>query len=251
MRTFSNIAATAALLAVATAGDAPVVDSSSVLTGITYTATLPNTGVDAVTGAVIGSIAPGGAGTNFQVSFYNLPGTSSFQYGLYSGRVSNGDCSGAGAVLDPFAGATADCTRNQASCQVGALSAKHGDAKIVSGGAGTGYFAGNYVDKYVSIDPSNEAFFGKGSIVITDSTGAAVACANFINASKAVSTGNGTMTESSGSSMSSTTMASNGGAATGSSQQSGSSSSSSTGAAVRTAAPFVGAGVLGMAALLI
>ncbi len=143
MRSFSNIAATAALLAVASAGDAPVVDSSSVLTGITYTATLPTSGgVSNVTGTVIGSIAPGGAGTNFQVSFYNLPGTSAFQYGLYSGRVSGSDCSGAGAVLDPFAGATTNCAKNQASCQVGALSAKHGDAKIVSGGAGTGYFAG-------------------------------------------------------------------------------------------------------------
>lgn len=75
MRSFTKIAATAALISVATAGDAPVVDSSTLINGLTYSATLPNTGTDAVTGAVLGSIAPGGEGTNFQVAFYNLPGT--------------------------------------------------------------------------------------------------------------------------------------------------------------------------------
>jgi hypothetical protein len=31
----------------------------------------------------------------------------------------------------------------------------------------------SFVDKYVSMDPSNEAFFGRGSFVITDDTGGA------------------------------------------------------------------------------
>lgn len=63
-------------------------------------------------------------------------------YGLYTGRISNNDCNTAGAILDPYGGVTgSQCNNNPASCQVGDLSGKHGDAKIISGGAGTGYFA--------------------------------------------------------------------------------------------------------------
>ncbi|KAK5163788.1 Cell surface superoxide dismutase [Cu-Zn] 4 [Saxophila tyrrhenica] len=235
----------------AMADDAPLAQSPDLTTGLTYSATLPDMGADGISGAVLGSISPDGTGTNFQVSFYNLPGGDSLSYGLYTGKVSATDCSAAGAILDPFSGGTTNCEKEPASCQVGALSLKHGAAKIIGGGAGTGYFADNYVDKYVSMDPSDQAFFGKGSIVVNDVNGAPVACANFINASKVSSKGNSTNTDSSSMAMSSTTGSSGG--PTGSSQQtggsSGSSSSSTGGAVMRTAAPI--AGVLGMAALLI
>jgi hypothetical protein len=76
MPSISNIVAAAAVVALVSAGDAPVAQSD-LTTGITYSATLPNSGVDAITGAVIGAISPDGRGTNFQVSFYNLPGSGS------------------------------------------------------------------------------------------------------------------------------------------------------------------------------
>lgn len=62
-------------------------------------------------------------------------------YGLYTGKVSNGDCSGAGAILNPYSGGTTNCVSDPASCEIGDLSAKHGAAKIISGGSGTGYFS--------------------------------------------------------------------------------------------------------------
>lgn len=71
MHSISKVVAVAALLSVATAGDAPVVQNNPV--GTTYTAQLPNTGAKAITGAVIAAAAPNGKGTNFQISFYNLP----------------------------------------------------------------------------------------------------------------------------------------------------------------------------------
>jgi hypothetical protein len=76
MRSISNIVAAATLVTLAAAGDAPVVHEDA--TGVVYTATLPNTGVNAITGAVIGAVSVDGEGTNFQVSFYNLPGSGSF-----------------------------------------------------------------------------------------------------------------------------------------------------------------------------
>ena len=120
------------------------------------------------------------------------------------------------------------------------------------------------MDKYVSIDPSNEAFFGKGSVVVKDSTGctsdhgedsiirctdrhplftAAVTCANFVNQVKLSTQAAGNKTQSSSTMMSSTMAQTQ----TAGSQQG--SSSTSSGFAARTAIPI--AGVLGMAALLI
>ncbi len=77
-----DVLAAATVITLATAGNAPLANSD-LTTGLTYSATLPNTGVDAITGAVLGSIAPDGTGTNFQVSFYNLPGSGSL--GAYCG----------------------------------------------------------------------------------------------------------------------------------------------------------------------
>ena len=56
--------------------------------------------------------------------------------------MNTGSCSAPGGVLDPYGGATGSgCATNMASCQVGDLSDKHGDAVILSGGSGTGYVA--------------------------------------------------------------------------------------------------------------
>lgn len=62
----------AAVAAIATAGDAPIAESSGI--SDTYSATIPAK-VDSLSGAVLGSVSPDGSGTSFQISFYNLPGT--------------------------------------------------------------------------------------------------------------------------------------------------------------------------------
>ena len=72
MRYISNIAAAAAVVSVAVAGDAPVAEASNIDTS--YSATIP-AAVNSLSGAILGAVAPNGAGTNFQISFYNLPGT--------------------------------------------------------------------------------------------------------------------------------------------------------------------------------
>jgi len=243
MHSISKIAVAAALVSLATAGDAPVAQATGI--GTTYSATIPAK-VNSLSGAILGSIAPDGAGTNFQISFYNLPGSGNLSYSLHVDRVSNNDCSTAGAVLDPYGGFTGPkCATDMAGCQVGDLSDKHGAATILSGGSGTGYFPANYVDKYVSMDPKSAAFFGKGSFVVNDETGAAIACANFVNAANVKS--NTTMTAGS-----SSTMATQHSTGTGSANnQNSKSSSTSSGFAVRTAAPVVGAGVLGLAAMFL
>lgn len=75
MHYFSKIAAAAALVSAATAGDAPIAENEP--SGITYSAELANTRVGAITGGIKGADAPDGSGTNFQVAFYNLPGEGS------------------------------------------------------------------------------------------------------------------------------------------------------------------------------
>ena len=72
MRSISNIAAVTALVSIAAAGDAPVVQNNPI--GITYTATLPGTKSGQLSGVVKGAASPDGVGTNLQISFYNLPG---------------------------------------------------------------------------------------------------------------------------------------------------------------------------------
>ena len=72
MHYISNIAAVAAIVSVAVAGDAPVAQATGIDTS--YSATIP-AAVEALSGAVLGALSPDGAGTNFQISFYNLPGS--------------------------------------------------------------------------------------------------------------------------------------------------------------------------------
>ena len=74
MRYTSSIAAVAAFASMATASDAPVEKGNPL--GVTYTATLPNTGVDSITGQVIIAAAPNQEGVNIQAAFYNLPAST-------------------------------------------------------------------------------------------------------------------------------------------------------------------------------
>ena len=69
MRCISRVAAAAALVSIAVAGNAPAIMREPI--GDTYSANLPNTG--GITGAIKGSAAPNGQGTSFQITFYNLP----------------------------------------------------------------------------------------------------------------------------------------------------------------------------------
>lgn len=140
MRYISSEAAVAALVSCAAASKAPVVHNAPI--GITYSATLPSGNAN-ITGAVKGAGAPNGQGTNFQVTFYNLPsdGGANLTYAIYSGKVKGTNCGSAGSVLDPYAGTSGSgCKQSEpAACEIGDLSGKHGGV-VANGGAGTGYF---------------------------------------------------------------------------------------------------------------
>jgi len=247
MRYTSSILTVAALASVAIASDAPVVQNNPI--EVTYSATIP-TGANAkaISGAIKVAASPDGEGVNIQVALYNLPDTGDLNYGLYSGNVASlSDCSDAGALLNPYGGFTGSkCASDKAGCAIGDLSDKYGEAKVISGGSGTGYFSANYPDKYLSMVPNSEAFFGKGSFAVTDSTGAYVACANFVNANKASNA-----KESKQAAHHATKPTPSASASASSGSNGDGSTTTSGGFAAQTAVPVVAAGVLGLAALLI
>lgn len=134
MRYTSGFAAIAALVSVAAADDAPVAEHTNI--GMTFAANLPNNGE--ITGSFVGAGAPNGEGSNIQISLYNLPyGTTlstswirprrverkltGADYGITANKISGGECSSGGGLLNPYDGVTGDdCTQNnQAACQVG------------------------------------------------------------------------------------------------------------------------------------
>lgn len=107
----------AALAALAAAGDAPIADGTNI--GMTFSANLPSNGN--VTGTIVGSGAPNGEGSNFQISLYNLPRGASLSYGITAQKIRGGDCSSGGGLLNPFNGVQGgDCTENNAKqCAIG------------------------------------------------------------------------------------------------------------------------------------
>lgn len=89
---------------------------------------------------------------------------------------SDGNCTGAGAHLDPMSrGEDPACdSKDSANCQVGDLSGKHGMIPELPG------FNANYTDKYLSLSDSvnSGSFIGNRSVVIHTSDKTRIACAN-------------------------------------------------------------------------
>ncbi|RKP32490.1 Cu,Zn superoxide dismutase-like protein [Metschnikowia bicuspidata] len=159
------VLATAAVAAVAAADSAPVLTDSP--TNIVYTANFNQT-----------------SGVKGFVSFMSLNGTVSvdvnltgfpanggpFMYHVHERPVpTNGNCSGTLGHLNSYNGfetAPTDDTK-----EVGDLSGKHGMME------GPVYNA-TYIERYLSLNPSNPAFVGGLSVVVHLHNGTRIACAN-------------------------------------------------------------------------
>ncbi|EME50180.1 hypothetical protein DOTSEDRAFT_144838 [Dothistroma septosporum NZE10] len=161
-----------AILPLAFAGAAPKVTNEPA--GTQYVATLPNT--KSTTGTVMIGSGPGGNGASIQVSISGLPTEGGpFLYHIHEKSVdSTGNCSTAGGHLDPYGNGGTGCnTSDQASCEVGDLSGKHGKMQAPS-------FSANYIDDYISVKPSADdmaSVMGR-SIVVHFANKTAITCAN-------------------------------------------------------------------------
>ncbi|TKA75766.1 hypothetical protein B0A55_04315 [Friedmanniomyces simplex] len=144
--------------------------------GAQYIATLPNN-ASLPNGNIVISSAPDGDGVNVQVSVANLPSSGGpFLYHIHLNPIdSSGNCSTAGAHLDPYNVTEAFVCdpKDPQNCQVGDLSGKH--AAMENGTS----FAANYVDKYISTQPGTPAFVGNRSLVVHFANKTILTCANF------------------------------------------------------------------------
>lgn len=155
------------------------------LPSATYTAQLPSVAFNELTGTVIsgsvtGSSTQGSSGVSWTINFSNLPDFG--QYGPFIYHIhdmpvpSDGNCTETLGHFDyTNFGEYYTCdTSNPQNCQIGDLAGKHG--MIMSGPT----FSAQYVDNYLSTDPSSPYFFGQKSIVIHSSNTTRLTCANFM-----------------------------------------------------------------------
>ncbi|KAG5936225.1 hypothetical protein E4U53_000262 [Claviceps sorghi] len=163
------------------AENAPVVTNNPV--GVIYTASLPSEpffrapGLSgSIQGFISASAPPDGVGVRFTIRFENLPKTGGpFPYHLHVKKAAGGNCTAAGAHLDPTnRGEQPPCDAGKLpSCQVGDLSGKYGRIN-------SDPFTAEYVDKFLSLKEDDPAFFGNRSFVIHLANTTRVACADFV-----------------------------------------------------------------------
>ncbi|OKL60186.1 hypothetical protein UA08_04575 [Talaromyces atroroseus] len=141
-----------------------------------YTATLLDRASSSIRGRVTASSGANGVGLSFDVSFTGLPaGLGPFPYHVHVSPVpGNGDCDAAGPHLDPYnRGEQPPCDASApATCQIGDLSGKHGNATAPA-------FTAVYTDPYLSNNAQSNAFIGDRSIVIHSANGTRLNCGNF------------------------------------------------------------------------
>ena len=149
----------------------------------TYRADLPDAMFNPLVGTVIkGSVVAVGtdAGVQFIVNLTGLPDQS--QYGPFPWHIhampvpEDGNCTSTMGHLDPTnRGELYMCDASAPeTCQVGDLAGKHG-GKITAQDT----FTTNFVDSYLSTDPSSDAFFGNLGFVIHTANTTRLTCANF------------------------------------------------------------------------
>lgn len=205
------------------------------LPAATYTATLPSTAFDELTGTVISgtitvSSKQGDTGVTINVDFSNFPSES--EYGPFVYHIHNmpvpadGNCTETMGHFDVTNyGEYYPCNMSTPdNCQVGDLAGKHG--KIMSSP-----FMANYVDDFLSTDPSSMYFMGTKSVVIHTMNTTRLTCANFM-----VAMPNGTMSGNA--------------TGTGSGMPTSTSPAMYTGAASKVVAGGAVAGLAGLFALL-
>ncbi|KAG5919360.1 hypothetical protein E4U42_006539 [Claviceps africana] len=163
------------------ANDAPIITGNPV--DVIYTASLPSKPFFAapglsgsIQGFISASAPPDGVGVRFTIRFENLPKTGGpFPYHLHIQKATGGNCTAAGAHLDPTnRGEKPPCDAgNLPSCQAGDLSGKYGRIN-------SDPFTAEYVDKFLSLKEDDPAFFGNRSFVIHLANTTRVACADFV-----------------------------------------------------------------------
>ena len=166
------------------------------LPSATYTAQLPMTAFNELTGTAIqgsitGSSSEGASGVTFEINFSELPDVGAygpFVYHIHGMPVpEDGNCTETLGHFDyTNVGEYYTCdTTNPQNCQIGDLAGKHG--KIMSAPT----FSTSYVEPYLSTDPSSPYFFGSLSVVIHSMNTTRLTCANFMMMSPGSSTTTG------------------------------------------------------------
>ncbi|KAF2431746.1 Cu,Zn superoxide dismutase-like protein [Tothia fuscella] len=143
--------------------------------GHTYVATLPATAT--VQGAVSVSAGQGGKGVTYDIKLHGFPKEGGpFMYHVHEKPVpSDGNCTGAGAHLDPTKrGEVPPCNpATPAQCQVGDLSGKFGN--VTAGPV----FHKTFADAYSSLVKGDPQYIGDLSLVVHLSDKKRIGCANF------------------------------------------------------------------------
>ncbi|MCJ1399476.1 hypothetical protein MMC11_002678 [Xylographa trunciseda] len=112
-------------------GDAPIISNNTI--GVTYQAVLPQSDTTAFTGYITATSVTNGTGVAFSANFYGFANETAlgpFLYHIHESPVPpDGNCTGAGAHLDPYArGEIPPCDpAAPQTCQVGDLAGKHGN----------------------------------------------------------------------------------------------------------------------------
>ncbi|GME79567.1 unnamed protein product [Ambrosiozyma monospora] len=103
-----------------------------------------------------------------------------FYYHIHKNAISDdGDCESAGTHLNPYNAPRDECDSldNNAYCQVGDLSGKHGWIN-------TTCFQATYYDPYLSLNPDNKAYVIGRSVVLHYADMTKISCGNIVKKSK-------------------------------------------------------------------
>ncbi|EWC48978.1 hypothetical protein DRE_00283 [Drechslerella stenobrocha 248] len=125
---------------------------------------------------------PDGVGILVSACFKRINGSQPgpYPYHIHDFVVpENGNCTATGAHLDPYLrGDAIPCVPEAPeTCQVGDLSGKHGDVPL----AGRDEYCTSYVDKFLSLNPADNAFIGNSrSIVLHNVNKMRIACGNIV-----------------------------------------------------------------------
>jgi hypothetical protein len=152
--------------------------------GVVYAVDFSNQPNTNVRGKVYAQAISSGDAIKFRFNISGFKGQKGpFSYHIHVNQVSSdGNCTSTGPHQDvAIRGMSPPCNSDEpATCESGDLAGKHG--KIPAPGPNQSIiFHKTFVDKYVSTDPKNPAFFGNQSLVfhLGDEKKTRYACANF------------------------------------------------------------------------
>lgn len=140
--------------------------------GVFAVAEFPQAGSSPDTKGYIIFTSTNGVSTNVHVDFIGLPAEKGpFAYHIHELAVGvDGNCAGTGAIFNPY-GSASECPRDDAyECAVGNLAGKHGKME-------GSCFEADYVDPFLSLNPTSNNFVVGRAIVIHSADRVPIACA--------------------------------------------------------------------------